>query len=140
MKKFIIIFLFTLFFISCGTKSVVNEKSKVDTNEVVRIANDELEYEIIIFEPGFNAWLQSTARPRNYYEQTYLENRNRIWVVNYNQRVLDPRRYDPLLYEMQINYQSNIDYGYEVNYLLFNYFVYFQQKYKQRLGGFEPRI
>jgi hypothetical protein len=140
MKKFIIIFLFTLFFISCGTKSVINEKPKVDANDVVRIANDELEYEIIIFEPGFNAWLQSTARPRNYYEQTYLENRNRIWVVNYNQRVLDPRRYDPLLYEMQINYQSNIDYGYEVNYLLFNYFVYFQQKYKQRLGGFEPRI
>ena len=45
-----------------------------------------------------------------------------------------------MLYEMQIDYQNNINYGYEVNYILYNYFVYFQQKYKQKLGGFEPRL
>ena len=140
MKKILIFTLVSVLFLNCKTAYNSAEKPSMDKNEMVRIANEELEYEIIIFEPGFNAWLQSTARPRKYYDQTYLENRNRIWVVNYNQRVLDPRRYDPLLYEMQINYQSNIDYGYEVNYLLYNYFVYFQQKYKQRLGGFEPRI
>jgi hypothetical protein len=35
------------------------------------------------------------------------------------------------LYEMTINYNQNIDYGYEVNYLIYNYMVYFQNTYKQ---------
>ena len=41
---------------------------------------------------------------------------------------------------MQIDYQAHIDYGYEVNYKLYNYFIYFQIQYKQRLAGFVPRI
>lgn len=110
------------------------------TQDTVRIANDELEYEIIIFEPGFNTWVQTTARPRGYYEQNYLETRNQVLVNEWNNRVLQPQRYDTSLYEMQINYDNNIDYGYEVNYLLYNYFVYFQLKYKQRLSSFLPRI
>ena len=34
-----------------------------------------------------------------------------------------------------IDYQQNIDYCYEVNYKLFNYFLFAQQKYKMDLGG-----
>ncbi len=113
---------------------------KTTQNDTLRIANAEIDYEIIIFEPGFNAWLLSTARPREFYSQNFLESRNRVWVMAYNQRVLQPYRYDSKLYVMQIDYQNQIDYGYEVNYLLYNYLVYFQQKYKQRLGGFEPRL
>jgi hypothetical protein len=61
-------------------------------------------------------------------------------VQAWNDRVLQPFAYNPNLYEMQIDYQPNIDYGYEVNYKLYNYFVYFQLTYKQRLAGFVPRI
>ena len=39
-------------------------------NDTVRIANDELEYEVIIIDPGFSTWLNSTALPRNYYSQS----------------------------------------------------------------------
>ncbi len=42
--------------------------------------------------------------------------------------------------ELQIDYQQGIDYGYEVNYVLYNYFIYFQLTYNQRLGPFVPRI
>ena len=38
------------------------------------------------------------------------------------------------------NYETNINYGYEVNYMLYNYLVYFQLKNNQKLGGFSPRI
>jgi hypothetical protein len=41
---------------------------------------------------------------------------------------------------MTINYETNINYGYEVNYMLYNYLVYFQLKNNQKLGGFSPRI
>ena len=113
-----------------------------DTNdkEAVEISDDETEYEIIIIEPGFYTWLKSIARPEGYYSQSFLENRNAIMVVTWNQRVLLPQRWNPNLYEMQINYDPSIDYGYEVNYKLYNYFIYFQRKYNQRLGPFIPRI
>lgn len=108
--------------------------------DTVKIASDKTEYEIIIIEPGYNFWLQSIARPEGYYSQSYLENRNNLYVIEWNQRVQQPFRYDPNLYELQIDYSPNIDYGYEVNYKLYNYFIYFQRKYNQRLGPFVPRI
>jgi len=40
---------------------------------------------------------------------------------------------------MQINYNRNVDYGYDVNYKLYNYFIYFQLKFKQQLSGFIPQ-
>ena len=117
-------------------KEAFNQK-KGDT---INISSDKTEYEIIIIEPGFNVWLESIAKPEGYYSQSFLENRNQIMVLNWNQRVLQPTNFDPNLYEMQIFYQHNIDYGYEVNYKLYNYFIYFQRKYRQRLGPFVARI
>lgn len=109
-------------------------------NDTVTIGSEESNYEIVIIEPGFNRWLRSIAQPRGYYSQEYMETRNRIFVNEWNNRVLLPGQYSPLLYEMQINYDYTTDYGYEVNYQLYNYFIYFQRKYKQRLGPYLPRI
>lgn len=108
--------------------------------DTIEISSDKTEYEIIIIEPGFNFWLQSVARPEGYYSQSFLEARNQIWVISWNQRVLQPTQFNPNLYELQIDYRPDIDYGYEVNYKLYNYFVYFQRKYRQRLGTFPPRL
>lgn len=139
--------------LSCTSQQkVASNEEKVDISsseealfkemqgDTITIADEETEYEIIIIEPGFNGWLQSMARPEGFYSQSYLENRNQIYVMNWNSRVLQPQRYNPNLYELQINYDSNIDYGYEVNYKLYNYFIFFQRKYGQRLGPFVPRI
>lgn len=130
---------------SASNKNVeVSEQEKQvfaqQAEDTIAITNPESNYEIIIIEPGFNTWLLSIARPRGYYSQAYMENRNWIYVIEWNNRVLLPTQYDPLLYELQINYDQNIDYGYEVNYKLYNYFIYFQRKYNQRLGPYLPRI
>ncbi len=154
MKKVIYIFLLALFLFNCTaskraplepsskqTTEIASEKELAQVeNDTVVIANDQLEYEIIIIEPGFNTWLLSRARPEGFYSQQYLENRNYLYVLEWNQRVLQPGRFNPNLYELQIDYQPNIDYGYDVNYKLFNYFIYFQLTYNERLAGFVPRI
>ncbi|HET8737146.1 MAG TPA: DUF6146 family protein [Pricia sp.] len=131
---------------SCtGTKKTVqitdSEKLAFEQQEAdtVKIASDSTEYEIIVIEPGFSTWLASIAKPEGYYSQSYLENRNQIYVSNWNQRAMQPLRYGGL-YELQIDYDPSIDYGYEVNYKLYNYFVFFQRKYNQRLGPWLPRI
>jgi hypothetical protein len=145
MKPFLYILLVCGLLIGCNTSKTVSSNTKqksinVVENDTVSITNEDLEYEIIIIEPGFNYWLASTAKPEGYYSQSYLETKNLFYVQEWNRRVLQPNRYNPNLYEMQIDYQSGVDYGYEVNYKLYNYFVYFQLTYNQRLGGSVPRI
>lgn len=147
MKHFIYILLAGIFILSCNTSRKAVKTKNIDEgaisatqNDTIRIANDELEYEIIIIDIGFFNWLNSFARPRGFYSQEYMEARNRIYVIEWNQRVLQPQRFDPQLYELRIDYDPQIDYGYEVNYMLYNYFIYFQLKYNQRLGPFVPRI
>lgn len=145
MKAFFYTILVCGFLIGCNSYKTSSTKNNQEldstvSNDTVSIANKDLEYEIIIIEPGFNFWLASTAKPEGYYSQSYLENKNIFYVTEWNNRVNQPQRFDPNLYEMQIDYQQGIDYGYEVNYKLYNYFVYFQLKYKQQLAGFLPRI
>ncbi|EAP86092.1 MULTISPECIES: DUF6146 family protein [Croceibacter] len=137
MKKIIPTLLLALLIIACATTNTTDaahtdKESKTKSLDTVRIANDSLEYEIIIIEPGFQSWLV-TQPPRGYYIQKVLENRNLFSVQEYNRRVLDSRYNRTNLYEQQIDYQPGIDYGYEVNYLLFNYFEFFEETYNQKL-------
>ena len=111
-----------------------SDMTSVDGAEIdtIRIQNEELEYEVLIIEVGFEAWLV-TQKPIEYYTQSTLENKNKFYVSEWNRRANSPLEYGPLLYSQPIYYQYHIDYGKEVNYLLFMYFKFFQKKYKQRL-------
>lgn len=142
MKKYIVsIFLFIAFLVGCSSKKAVNSNSNTPaiSGDTLRIANEKLEYEVIIIDAGFNSWFYQYAKPREFYQQSYLEARNRFWVLEYNRRA-NNMQYNRNLYEMPINYDSVTDYGFEVNYLLYNYLVYFQLTNKQQLGGFVARI
>lgn len=129
--------------ISCKTKPLDNSQNeqanaKVIKGDSVKIADEDTDYEVIIIEAGFSNWLSSRAFPRNYYSLSYLENKNRFWTQEWNSRTMQPHIYDPNLYQMQINYDLNTKYGYEVNYLIYNYLVYFQNTYNQQLFGRVP--
>lgn len=136
MMKFLAFFLvlFVSFYSCKSGKTTIKGNSETTTQVVdtdtIRIANDALEYEIIIIEVGFDNWI-ATQPPMGHYGLSYLESRNRIYVIEYNNRVYQDRT--RRLYEEEINYNPNVSYGLEVNYLLYNYFEYFQKKYKQKL-------
>lgn len=137
MKNLVYIYFIGLMIYGCGSgrdRDFDRDQIPVTANDTVRIANDSLEYEIIIIEPGFNLFINSIARPRGYHTQSYLENKNRFLVQEYNARVRNPQRYNHNLYVQEINYEPQVDYGYEVNYLLYNYFVFFSQEYNQRFS------
>jgi len=142
MKKLIIILLVIVSIFSCSTSQKSIDKKKIvkteitnDTisNDTIKIENKELEYEIIIIDIGFNSWL-AAQKPMSYYSNNTLAIRNYFNVIEWNIRYLDPITFDPNLYEVQIEYDRNIDYGIEVNYLLFMYFNFFQERYHQRLS------
>jgi len=135
MKTLFSILFISLVLFSCNSgsttiKSDTEPSTQITKNDTIRIANDELEYEILIIEIGFDSWIE-TQPPMGHYGLNYLENKNRLYVLEYNNRVYRDRTRK--LYEAEINYDSNVHYGLEVNYLLYNYFEYFQKKYKQKL-------
>jgi hypothetical protein len=145
MKKIIPFIIVIALIASCksyNSNQTINNanENRLIKSDTVSISSDESDYEIIIIEPGFNAWLMGTARPRGFHSQQWLESRNALLVQAWNQRNLQPQTYDPNLYQLRIDYDTRTDYGYEVNYKLYNYFLYFQIKYKQQLTSFIPRI
>ena len=122
-----------LFLFACGSYPVNN--SKKSEEKPVIISNDSLEYEVIIIDTGFTLYLNTIAKPKNYYSLNYLENRNNMYVTNWNLRALNPLKFNSSIYGNIIDYSPQIRYGLEVNYKLFNYFQFAQQKYKIRLDG-----
>jgi len=133
LKQFIWLLSFGLILYACASSDLKNTTTIKE--EPVVIANDSLEYEVIIIDPGFTFFLNATAKPEGFYSQNYLEARNRAWVLEWNSRARNPHKYNSNIYENVVDYQQNIDYGYDVNYKIFNYFLFAQQKYKMSLGG-----
>lgn len=139
-KLLYIVYIASLFLFSCDTnKNFTNENTEKLKSDTIHISNQKLEYEVIIIDGGFTNWFNSYARPKNFYTQSYLETRNKFWVLEWNRRARNPMQYGNI-YDMLINYDNNIDYGFDVNYMIYNYLVYFQITKKQQLGGFTARI
>ena len=108
------------------------DPKKMDSkkDDVVEISNDSLDFKLIVFEPGFDRWLASQP-PMQSFDLGYLKQKNRIYTQEYNRRALNPNYTD--LYPNKINYDPERDYGLNLNYMLYMYFEFFQEKYKQRL-------
>ena len=137
MKYLLTFLIFVLLMMSCDANKTITKDSNVNLgveNDTIRMANDDLEYEILIIDPGFNSFIL-TQPPRGHYGLTYLENKNRNFVLEYNNRARNPQQFDFNLYPQAIDYNYGTSYGYEVNYMLYNYFRFFMQKYNQKFPG-----
>lgn len=103
--------------------------SQTDT---LTIKNDSLQYEVRIIDPIFNTWMIGNARPVGFYSLDYLETFNRFFVTEWNYRYITYTTNER--YQFYIDYSPNIKYGYDVNYLLFNYFQYIKYRTGERIG------
>lgn len=132
MKHLLYYLAIGLFIVGCtSTKTTTNKDADLPEG-AVKIANEELEYEITIIDIGFETYLNSIAKPANFYTQDYYENKNQLYVLEWNQRVLNPSAFNSNIYENHIDYERDVDYGLDVNYKLFNYFKFVEHKYGQR--------
>lgn len=131
MKRIFIIIGLNLCF-SCASQlnwSIDKNSSSAFENGFVKISNPEIEYEVIIFDVGFESWYRTHAKQRGFYSQSHLELKNRIWVMNFNSLAKLPNSN----IQYTIDYDGTTDYGYEVNYMLYNYLTYFQETNRIRL-------
>jgi hypothetical protein len=90
-------------------------------------AGDTLEYELIIIDPGFETWFIRTRQPEEMYTQEYLESWNQQLVSQWNSLLGRRGRMD-CMPETYLSYDPRIDYGKTLNYQLFYYFRYMQER------------
>ncbi len=116
--------------VSCFTQRRVTESrnGKIDIRDTVA-ANDSTEYELIIFDPGFDFWLNSRLYSKKQYSNDYLKSINNQYVQEWNNRY---QRGDSR-FSNSLDYNLNTEYGLDFNYKLFMYFKFFEETNKIRL-------
>ena len=134
MKK-LIIFLFVLALSANANafqSDVYQSKVAAKPDSVAIAHGDSTEYELIVFDPGFNSWFITHRKPVWYHEKEYYHIKNTFYTTYWNIRVLNNMYRPP--YDFEIDYDQKIDYGIDVEWQLFWYFKYMEQKYNIRLG------
>ncbi len=134
MKKLIILISLPLLFLACTTNQMTqNTPINKDENSMKFEPNEDGEYDIVVFDPQYDLFLRSTALPRDYYSKEYYIQKNRQYVMIWNQRHMQPMSYNPDLYAVSIDLDPSIDYGYDFEYKLFNFFRFIETKYRVRI-------
>ncbi len=125
MVKLCFAFIVLLAMFSCKTvqKSTSTEKGKIAIEE-----NDSVEYELIVFDPGYDTYIQSLPYPKDYYSNDYYQSWNRRYVDVWNYRCGQPSLFGDF-YDTTIYYDSLIDYGLEFNFRLYHYFLFIEKQY-----------
>ena len=103
-----------------------------DSNIVGPREEEEPEYDLIVDDPGFETWMNTNAKPIGFYSKSYYENKNRIYVADWNDKVVAFRHRRRSPFAEIINYDYTIDYGIELNYKLYNYFKFIHHQYGRR--------
>jgi hypothetical protein len=108
------------------------EKADAKPDSVAIASGDSTEYELIVLDVGFSSWFISNRKPIWYYDKEYYHIKNTFYTTTWNIRVLENMHRPP--YDFAIDYNQNIDYGVELEWQLFWYYKYLEQKYNINLG------
>ncbi len=99
-----------------------------DTLDLAAVGEDnDLEYELIIYDTGFDSWFNRVSRPEWFYSEGYLENWNKQLVSQWN-HLYHTRGSEDCMPGVYINYDGSVDYGKPLNYKLFYYFRFMHER------------
>lgn len=125
MKQILLYAGILIFTIACSSqKGIVKIEQDNDPAE----AEDSLEYELIVFDPGFETWYMIQNSPANYRSQQYYEYWNRQYVTAWNYLASVSQRNS--FFEPIMGWYPTVDYGFELNHKLFYYFQYVERVLK----------
>ncbi len=139
--KYLNIFIITVsfFIVGCGNTSnstktsISSQPTQSQVIETIHITNGT-DFDITFTDKGFYSWLENQAPKTDFYESS-LEIKNLQYVSEWNRRVANPNIYDKNLYQQKIDYKVNPErhYGLDVNYELYQYFIFFEQHHETLL-------
>jgi len=129
--KIILIVFFSLLLVKLFSQ-VSNTKTSIKLDTISTGASDDsLEFELLVFDVGFESYLVTRAKPKEFYSQAYYENWNLQYIISWN--ALYAQAAHTNIIDCYIDYFPEADYGLEVNFKLYNYFQYIEEKYKVKL-------
>ncbi len=126
MKSFIIIASVLIGIFSCQTQKNISKNSNSGL-KIEETKSDTTQYELLIFDIKFDSFLASQP-PIEFYSQEYYKTWNMQYVTEWNIRHNNPARYGDF-YETHIDYIPSVDYGIELNYKLYYYFLFIEKEY-----------
>jgi len=132
MKKLFFFVAFVAILASCQ-----NQKA-LTIAEDEKAADDSTSYELVVLDPGFDTWFFTRAQPANFYSQEYYENWNRRYVSAWNYEKIG-YKYSRVIHG-NIDYDPSVDYGLDLNYKLFYYFLYVENELGIKLLPDGPRV
>jgi len=91
---------------------------------------DSVKYELIVTDPGFETWY--ITRKLDQHSDDYFRLKNIIYVHEWNSRYMNQSSYKNI-YDCYIDYDPQINYGYEFNCRLYYYFKYFEEVNRLKL-------
>lgn len=114
---------------SCGIqRNISDSKGRIAVKDTISVA-DSTEYELIVFDPGFDYWFNSRSYTKSQYSNEYLRSMNIQYVNEWNSRFnRGDRRIDSY-----IDYDPFVNYDSDFNYKLFMYFKYFEECNRTKL-------
>ena len=133
MKRNLLLIPVLLFVIACSSTKEIESIKDIKAQS----ANDSTEYELVVFDPGFTSWFATNRKPKWYHSHTFYKNWNSIYVNEWNFRATTQGYKEP--YDFTINYEMNTDYGLDVDYELYWWFKFIENKYNIKLASFEGR-
>lgn len=119
-----IVFITGVFFIN----PLFAQENKKDSTSIEISSKDSTEYELLVIDAGFENYLATVPHPKNFYSNEHYRNWNIQYCSEWNRRHQNPIKYGDF-YETQINYDPSVDYGIDLNYKLYYYFQYIEDKY-----------
>lgn len=87
------------------------------------------EYELTVFDPGFEYWLNSNPISIDSYSNDYLRSKNMRYSQEWNRMYLRGDR----RFESYVDYDPSTRYNKDFNYKLFMYFRYFEETNRIKL-------
>lgn len=134
MRIFILILSFITLNSCLNTKNI--RKIQEDSEILQFEPDEEGEYDIIVFDSGYDIFLQARALPMNYYSEEFLHAKNIRLVNEWNSRHAQPSIYNPNIYEVYIDYLPSIQYGLEFEWKLFNFFMFIETQTGEDLDNY----
>mgnify|MGYP000913100879 CR=1 FL=1 len=93
----------------------------------------EIEYEATVLDVGFESFL-ATQKSISFYSEATLKSKNALMVTEWNSRHGQPLRYNPNIYEVNIDYDPSMNYGLGVEYTLYMFFKFMEKEHRIKLS------
>lgn len=127
MKKHIFFLMVLLAIAACSTQQYTPD---IQPDSISFEKGGDNEYDILVSDADYEIYMQSQAKPMNFYSEDYYKMKNERYVSEWNYRNGQPNTYNPNFYILPIDYNPRTEYGIKFEYRLYNFFKFIEWKYK----------